>query len=68
MVNSGDWVLQDVTAVFMALAWITVILRVYVRAWLVKSFGADDYLAVATLVSKLPNFLDLTPANKDQQR
>jgi hypothetical protein len=45
--------LQNVTTAMLALAWVAVILRVYVRVGLVKAFGADDWLAVATLVSRI---------------
>jgi len=33
----------------LALSWVTVSLRVYVRTRLIKAFGSDDWLAVATL-------------------
>lgn len=36
---------------FLALSWVAVSLRCYVRAVMMKSFGADDWLAVASLVS-----------------
>jgi len=44
--------LQNVAAAMLALSWVAVILRIYVRAWVIKAFGSDDWLAVATLVSR----------------
>lgn len=44
-------VVRSVAAAMLALAWIAVILRTYVRAWMVKAIGLDDYFAIATLVS-----------------
>lgn len=38
---------------FLTLAWIFVSLRCYVRTVLMKSFGADDWLAIAALVSSI---------------
>lgn len=43
--------LRNVTAAMLALSWIAVMFRVYVRAWMIKAFGADDCFSVATLVS-----------------
>jgi hypothetical protein len=40
-----------VAILFLTLSWIFVGLRCYVRAIMMKNFGADDWLAVATLVS-----------------
>lgn len=37
-------------SMFLALSWITVALRCYVRGYLTKSFGLDDWLALAALV------------------
>lgn len=39
-----------VAILFLTLAWIFVTLRCYVRAAMMKSFGMDDWLAVAALV------------------
>lgn len=44
--------LAAVVALFMVLAWTAVSLRCYVRAIMIKNFGADDWLAVAALVSQ----------------
>jgi hypothetical protein len=45
----GDKV-AEVAILFLALTWVTVSLRVYVRAIMTKSFGVDDWLAVLSLV------------------
>lgn len=45
----GDKV-AEVTILFLALTWVAVSLRVYVRAIMTKSFGVDDWLAVLSLV------------------
>jgi len=47
--NNLPWLL-GVTVSFHILAWIMVILRVYTRIVLVKSFGKDDALMVMGLV------------------
>jgi hypothetical protein len=39
-----------VVGIMLGLSWITVSLRCYVRGVMIKSFGLDDWLAVATLV------------------
>lgn len=39
-----------VAVTFTILSWIAVSLRVYVRGVLIKSFGWDDWLMLATLV------------------
>jgi hypothetical protein len=44
-------VVRAVAAAMLVLSWIAVILRTYVRAWMVKAIGLDDYFAIATLVS-----------------
>lgn len=44
-------VVRSVAAAMLALSWVTVSLRVYVRTRLIKAFGSDDWLAVATLAS-----------------
>ena len=36
---------------FLVLSWVTVGLRVYVRAGMLKSFGMDDWAMVVTVVS-----------------
>jgi hypothetical protein len=43
--------LAAVAILFLTLAWIFVSLRCYVRIVMIKSFGIDDWLAVASLVS-----------------
>lgn len=40
-----------VAILFLTLSWVAVSLRVYVRTILMKNFGLDDWLAVASLVS-----------------
>ncbi len=42
-----------VAILFLTLSWIFVSLRCYVRAIMMKNFGTDDWLAVATLVRYL---------------
>lgn len=42
-----------VAILFLILSWIFVSLRCYVRAIMMKNFGTDDWLAVATLVRYL---------------
>lgn len=39
------------SAVFLALSAITVVARVYVRSWMIRSFGWDDWLMMVTWVS-----------------
>lgn len=41
---------QTVASVFMPIACITVMLRCYVRGWLIKGFGWDDGVMVTALV------------------
>lgn len=41
-----------VVAVFLALTWVTAILRCYVRGFVAKKFGLEDYLAMLALVSR----------------
>jgi hypothetical protein len=36
--------------ILLAVTWISVILRIYVRFWIIKAFGADDWLIIAALV------------------
>jgi hypothetical protein len=40
-----------VMGLFLALSWITIALRCYVRIFVQHFFGADDALAIAALVS-----------------
>lgn len=44
---------QTVAAVFMPIATIAVMLRCYVRGWIVKGFGWDDGAMVFAAVSQL---------------
>jgi hypothetical protein len=39
------------SCVFLALSTITVIARIYVRAYMIRSFGWDDWLMLVTFVS-----------------
>ena len=39
------------SCVFLALSAITVVARIYVRGWMIRSFGADDWLMMVTWVS-----------------
>lgn len=40
-----------VVAVFLGTAWLAVALRMWVRAWMIKSFGPDDWAMVFTIVA-----------------
>lgn len=40
-----------------ALMATTVGLRLYVRAWMIKSVGIDDYVMLFSMVSKIPRVL-----------
>lgn len=40
-----------ISAVFLALSAITVVARIYVRGWMIRSFGWDDWLMMVTWVS-----------------
>jgi hypothetical protein len=42
-----------VAILFLVTSWLAVMLRVYVRGVMTKSFGMDDYLAIVTLVNTL---------------
>jgi hypothetical protein len=45
---------QEIAAVgvaFLTLSWIAVSLRCYVRIFVTKSFGTDDWLSITALVS-----------------
>jgi hypothetical protein len=48
---NGDSLLAT-AAVFLALSWISVILRTYTRAVLMKSFQLDDWFMLASQVSE----------------
>jgi hypothetical protein len=47
-------VVQSVTIAVLVIAWIAVGLRYYVRIFMVKSFGMDDWFITLTLVSTYP--------------
>lgn len=47
--NQGPQV-EAVAILFLALAWITVGLRCYVKIFMTKLFKIDDWLALASLV------------------
>ena len=49
--------LEGVLGLFLVLAWIFTGLRVYVRCLISKSWGADDSLLLAALVTLMPFFL-----------
>lgn len=50
MVSNRGPELQAVCATFLALALITTATRCYVRAYIVRSFGYDDWFMVAASV------------------
>jgi hypothetical protein len=52
--NRGPEV-QGVAILFLVLSWVFVGLRCYVRGFLLRSFGIDDTLCVAALVSQSMN-------------
>lgn len=47
---------QTVAAVFLPIATISVLLRIYVRGWIVKAFGWDDGAMVVALVRESNRF------------
>jgi hypothetical protein len=51
MVEDRSPVLLGTGIAFVALAWITFCLRVYVRGFLLRSWGTDDWLIACSLVS-----------------
>lgn len=42
---------RTVAIIFFVLCWAAVVLRVYCRAWLLRSLDADDSLMIVSLVS-----------------
>lgn len=40
-----------VSGAFLAIAWIAFSLRIYVKSYIMRSFGLDDWLMIATIVS-----------------
>ncbi len=51
MIKQSLCLVAGVLGLFLALSWIFVSLRVYVKAFLKKSWGMDDYLLIISLVS-----------------
>jgi hypothetical protein len=49
--NKADTAVAAVLGLFLGLAYLFVLLRVYVKTFLSKSWGADDYLLLVSLVS-----------------
>lgn len=45
---------KAVAAAFMSVACVTVILRCYVRGWIVRAFGWDDWAMVVAMVRLIP--------------
>ena len=43
-----------ITGTFTVLATIIVLMRIYIRAWMVKSFGYDDWFMVVAMVRVSP--------------
>lgn len=52
---------QTVAAVFLPIATITVMLRIYVRGWIVKAFGWDDGAMVIAMVCSILNPFPIFP-------
>ena len=50
-------VMRAVILVLIVLSWPAVLLRCYVRIFMVKKFGVDDWLMIPALVSLIPAFL-----------
>lgn len=53
--------IKVVAALFMSIACVAVMLRCYVRGWVVKAFGWDDGTMVAAMVAS-PSIVALTCA------
>lgn len=51
MVQNRAPQITAVSILFISLSWITTLLRCYVRVFVVKHFGADDYLALISLAA-----------------
>lgn len=49
-----------VAILFLVTSWLAVLLRVYVRGVMTKSFGIDDALAVVSLVGSLQSTLHVS--------
>lgn len=54
--HSRKMAVQTVAAVFLPIATISVLLRIYVRGWIVKAFGWDDGAMVVALVRESNRF------------
>lgn len=53
MVENRASQITAVAVTFIALTWISTLLRCFVRIYVVKHFGSDDYFAVASLVRSI---------------
>jgi hypothetical protein len=53
MADDRSLVVKAVPAVFLSIACLTVILRCYVRLFVVKAFGVDDGAMVLSMVGRL---------------
>jgi hypothetical protein len=51
--DSRNMAIKVVAGLFMSLATVAVMLRCYVRGWIVKAFGWDDGSMVMAMVSRL---------------
>lgn len=40
-------------SIFLVVSWIVFVLRVYVRIWMIRSFGRDDWFMLVTQVSRV---------------
>ena len=45
-----SYTMLSISAVFMSISAITIILRIYVRGFMIRSFGWDDWLMLVTWV------------------
>ena len=57
-VNQGPKIVA-LTIAFLAVPWTAVILRIYIRVWVKKAIGADDWLIIVGLVSNYPPLISL---------
>lgn len=64
-VNIGSISFFTAAVVFLVITWLVVGLRFYVRGFMLRSIGLDDWLMAATLVSFcLPCYHTVTPTNE----
>ena len=49
-IDSRGLLIASIGILFLVLTWVAVSLRCYVRIFMIKSFGLDDWLSVAALV------------------